>query len=136
MSAGGIEVDAKALRKSLRKADRTLLKEMRQANKDAAEVVARQAKIEVPRRSGRLAKSIGTLATQSRGQVRVGSASVPYAGPVHFGWPSRPNKAKGWRGGPIRPNPFIYTALDKRRGAVLEVYRGRVEQTISKAGLT
>lgn len=129
-----VRVDAKQLRKQLRSLDRSLLKDMRQANKDAAEVVARQAKIEVPRRTGRLAKSIGVLASQTKGQVRVGSASVPYAGPVHFGWPSRPNKAKGWRGGPIRPNPFIYAALDKRRAAVLEVYRGRVQQTVDKIG--
>ena len=124
-----VRVDAKQLRKQLRSLDRSLLKDMKQANKDAAEVVARQAKIEVPRRTGRLGKAIGVLASQTKGQVRVGSASVPYAGPIHFG-----NPRKKGRLGVIRPNPFVYAALDKRRAAVLEVYRGRVQQTVDKIG--
>jgi len=61
------------------------------------------------------------------GVVRMGRKAVPYAGPVHFGWPNRPNAAKGWRGGPIRPNPFLYEAMDKRVGEVMAIYSKYLE---------
>lgn len=72
---------------------------------------------------GSLKGTIRSSGTQRGGYVRAGKKLVPYAGPIHFGWPSRPNPAKGWAGGPIRPNPFIYDALDERRGQVVSQFQ-------------
>jgi hypothetical protein len=50
---------------------------------------------------------------------------VPYAGPIHFGWPARN----------IRPNPFIYQVLDSRRDEVLKLYERRIDEIITKYDL-
>jgi hypothetical protein len=75
-----------------------------------------------PHSAGKLRASIRASGQQRGGFVRAGRKLTPYAGPVHFGWPSRPNPSKGWRGGPIAPNPFLYDALDKRREEVADAF--------------
>lgn len=125
--SGGFKVDGlKELQKEIRKTeDVELKKRLRLANKEAAQVVADQAKVEVPRRSGRLARSIGTQATQTSAFVKAGTAArVPYAGPIHFGWPKRN----------IRPQPFLYEAMDKRIGEVRKAYEknlGKITKDLS-----
>jgi hypothetical protein len=79
--------------------------------RDEGEAVARGARSRAPRRKGALRGSVRSVG----GVVTAGDSGVPYAGPIHFGWASRPNPARGWRGGPISPNPFLYDALDDRR---------------------
>lgn len=125
--SGGFKVDGlKALQKEIRKTeDVEMKKRLRLANKEAAQVVADQAKVEVPRRSGRLARSIGTQASQTSAFVKAGTAArVPYAGPIHFGWPKRN----------IRPQPFLYEAMDKRIGEVRKAYEknlGKITKDLS-----
>ena len=125
--SGGFKVDGlKALQKEIRQTeDVELKKQLRLANKEAAQVVADQAKVEVPRRSGRLARSIGTQASQTSAFVKAGTAArVPYAGPIHFGWPKRN----------IRPQPFLYEAMDKRIGEVRRAYEknlGKITKDLS-----
>ena len=125
--SGGFKVDGlKALQKEIRQTeDVELKKQLRLANKEAAQVVADQAKVEVPRRSGRLARSIGTQASQTSAFVKAGTAArVPYAGPIHFGWPKRN----------IRPQPFLYEAMDKRIGEVRKAYEknlGKITKDLS-----
>jgi hypothetical protein len=99
------------------------LKAIKQANLDAAEMVAEAGKAEAPRRSGRLAASIRPSATAKVGMVRAGTAvRVPYAGPIHFGWFRRH----------IRPNPFLYKALDKRIGEVYAAYTRQIDKAIER----
>ena len=125
--SGGFKVDGlKELQKEIRQTeDVELKKRLRLANKEAAQVVADQAKVEVPRRSGRLARSIGTQASQTSAFVKAGTAArVPYAGPIHFGWPKRN----------IRPQPFLYEAMDKRIGEVRKAYEknlGKITKDLS-----
>jgi len=125
--SGGFKVDGlKALQKEIRQTeDVELKKQLRLANKEAAQVVADQAKVEVPRRSGRLARSIGAQASQTSAFVKAGTAArVPYAGPIHFGWPKRN----------IRPQPFLYEAMDKRIGEVRKAYEknlGKITKDLS-----
>lgn len=71
---------------------------------------------------GQLRSTLRSTGQRRGGFVRAGKKLVPYAGPVHFGWPSRPDAAKGWQGGPIAPNPFMYNALDQRREQVAEAF--------------
>lgn len=86
-------------------------------NRAAAAVVAREAKVLVPKLSGALGSSIRARATKTRGRVSAGGGRlVPYAGPIHFGWPARN----------IAPQPFLYDALDNRRTEVI----GRYDEAI------
>lgn len=103
---------------ALRAVSDDLKGEMKPTHLKAAEIIVEGSKKYVPVRSGRLATSIRAFATQTGGRVRVGSAAVPYAGPVHFGWPARR----------IKPQPFIYDAMDDRRQEVLHTYADRLSK--------
>lgn len=94
--------------------------ELRVMNLHAAEVVKQKADSLVPRRSGQLAKTVRAAGTQKSARVRAGYQRVPYAGPIHFGWPARG----------IRPQPFLYDALDSRRTQVVEVYERGIDRLI------
>lgn len=113
-----------AIRDLARRGDRVKV-EVKKLNLEAARDVAREAQRHVPRQSGRLASSIRAAGQLRQGVVRVGSASVPYAGPIHFGWRRRGHK---WGvpgqvgGGPITANPFLYDAAALRRADVTRRY--------------
>jgi HK97 gp10 family phage protein len=108
--------------KALRSMSKETRDSMKATHKKAAEIVIQGAKRYVPVVSGKLAASIRDGSTQRMGRVRVGSASVPYAGPIHFGWPARQ----------IKPQPFIYDALDDRRAQVAAVYVKRIDELTVK----
>lgn len=103
-------------------------------HQDLAELVMARALTRVPVRSGRLRETIRASGTKTAGRVRAGFKRVPYAGPVHFGWATRPNASRGIRGGPITPNPFLYEALDERRAQVLAAYRKKVNEYANDVG--
>ena len=124
-----IRADVLGLRevqRDLRKLGDDTKTELKDTHKAAAEVVVLGAKRLVPYRTGRLADSIRALATNTSGRVRAGSASVPYAGPIHFGWPARR----------IAPQPFIYDAMDARVDEIRGLYDQRIEELIRKYDLS
>jgi HK97 gp10 family phage protein len=123
---GKIQIDGlKETQKALREMSDDLKYKMKETHREAAEVVVEGSKRYVPFRTGKLAASIRAAATMTSGKVRVGSASVPYAGPIHFGWPARS----------IKPQPFIYDAMDVRRQEVLEIYSARITGLIDEYNL-
>jgi HK97 gp10 family phage protein len=95
------------------------LKEM---NAEAAEKVKQTAAGLVPVRTGQLASTLRASGTQKSARVRAGTKRVPYAAPIHFGWPARN----------ISPQPFLYDALDKRRNEVVDIYEKRLSALIRK----
>ena len=125
MTKPTITVDgARDLRKALRSVDGGTA-DLKEAHAAAAEIVERRAVDLVPRMSGLLSGSIRSSGQAAGGVVRSGRASVPYAGPIHFGWASRN----------IEPNPFLYDALDDRRDEVLDTYGSQVTGLIERHGL-
>ena len=102
------------------------LKDLSATHKDAAELVAADARSRAPFRTGTLIKSIRSKGTRTAGRVLAGSDVVPYAGVIHFGWP-----AHG-----ISPNPFLYDAADDRTNDVIRLYEGRVDAMITKVERT
>lgn len=135
MTTPHVEVaGARELRRQLRAMQRGI-DGLRDLHKDLGELVGDRAAQLVPVQSGRLRGTIRAAGQATGAVVRAGYAVVPYAGPVHFGWPSRPNSARDWRGGPIPPNPFLYDALDDRRGEVFDQYERRVGRMIDDLGL-
>lgn len=111
----------------LSKLDADVKKGIKAVNKEAATIVSDTAKTIVPVRKGLLQRAIRPGGTLKAGVVRAGNnKSVPYAGPVHFGVGPR----AGQRGPHnIKPQPFLYEALDKRRDDVIERY----EKFVGKA---
>lgn len=99
---------------------------LKPANLEAAKVVANKARYFVPIRTGALESTIRALATTKSGKVRVGNSKVEYAGPIHFGWPNRL----------IKPQPFIYDALDDRIGEVISLYNSAIDELSRKYDLS
>jgi hypothetical protein len=100
------------MRRALIKLDDAARQDFKQAGYQAAEIVVDEAKRLVPVRSGRLGKTIRAHKVVSGAKVSAGRTTVPYAGPIHFGWARRN----------IRPNPFLYDAADNRVNDVMNEY--------------
>lgn len=105
-----VEIEgAKELRRILKRIEsKELKKAVSAANKASANVIAEEAKTTVPVVSGSLQKAIRATGSQASGSVKVGSAAVQYAGPIHYGWP----------GHNIEAQPFVTEALNE--GALSE----------------
>jgi hypothetical protein len=122
-------------RAALRAFDDEQKKELKAVHLKAAMLVYNSAAIRVPVRTGKLKSTLRPAATATYAAVRIGGKrSAPYAGPIHFGWPSRPAPQRGWRGGPIQPSPFLYDAFDKRRGEVEDAFFRFMVKAAKKAG--
>lgn len=132
--AAAVEVKGlKEKQQQLKEARKALRDEKKRLNREAAELIAGQARRDVPVRSGRLSRSIKTAGQVNAGVVKAGN-KVVYARAIHFGFAKRPDRARGIRGGPIKPSPFLYGAADLRAEEVLlrwekamETWKGRVE---------
>lgn len=109
----------KPLKRDLRWAkDQALTQAFKAAGGEGAKTVATTAAQIVPvGKTGNLRTSIRSSGTMGGGVVRSGSAKVPYAGPVHFGWPARG----------IEPRPFLYEAADQRAEEVTDLYYRRIQ---------
>lgn len=97
-------------------------KVLKEANRDAAKLVASEAAELAPVRSGRLRRSIRATGAQRGAAVRAGGARVPYAGIVHFGFPRR--------GIPARP--FLYEAAERRRPDVIRAVSVAINRLIDR----
>jgi hypothetical protein len=88
------------------------LADLKDANQRAAGIVQQAAASRAPRRSGKLAASGRASRTAGRATVMFGGARIPYAGPVHWGWPARG----------IEPDPFIPDAAQATESLWLPAY--------------
>ena len=99
-------------------------KELKQTHLQAAKIVEKAARPLVPVRTGKLLASVRSAGTQRFAVVRAGKKSVPYAPPIHWGWAKRR----------IKPNPFLYEALDKRRDEVIKAYEKQIANLARRFG--
>jgi hypothetical protein len=109
------------LRAALRRADLDLT-DLRTAHLQASSTVASAAEGAAPRRTGRLAGTVRPGATKVAALVRAGFASVPYAGPVHWGWP-----AHG-----ITAQPFVAEAAQRTEPVWTGEYLDHVQQILDR----
>jgi hypothetical protein len=87
---------ARQLRRALKDAG-VSVQDLKDAHKAVAEDVARASAPRAPRRTGALAASVRPSGTQAGALVRAGNGrTVPYAAPVHWGWPARNITAQPW----------------------------------------
>ena len=116
---------ARELRKALKTVGDEAKAGLKETNLEVAEIVARAAVTKVPAQSGALRETIRAAGAQTRASVKAGFKKVPYAGVIHFGWPARN----------IAPQPFLYDALDSRRGEVVDAYQSGMADLLRKNGL-
>lgn len=98
------------------------ISELKDASKAAGDIVTAAASALAPRRSGRLASSVRPSKLAAGVRVSVGKASVPYAGPIHWGWPARG----------ITAQPFISNAATQTEPMWTAAYRKDVEAALAK----
>ena len=126
---GGVKIEGLAsVQRQLRKMSEDVdyqAQEFLATNKAIASAVAGDSKRFVPVLSGALAASLREAATKKSARVKAGGGAVKYAGPIHFGWPARR----------IKPQPFIYDAVDLRRDEIRERYEKLVDDLIKKHDL-
>lgn len=84
VEAEGINELQRDLKKAGAEAD-----DFKAAHKEIGDLVASEGRREVPVRSGALRASTRGESTTRTAIVASGNAGVPYAGPIHFGWPTR-----------------------------------------------
>lgn len=112
--------------RDLRQLSKDARDDMKETHRNAGEVVASLARTLAPSRTGQLSKTIRSNPTQRQGRVSIGrGVSVPYAAPIHFGWPARR----------IKPQPFVYDALDNRRDEIFRLYDERIGLLIREHNL-
>lgn len=134
MASPAITVEgADELRRTLRQIrDAGLTKELKAANKSAAQVVVERALPNVPvGKSGRLKRSVRALGSQRDGRVRAGTAKVDYAAAIHWGRKvgnvgSPPGNRKG--GNAITGRPFLWDAAEAARNEVTDTYAAGIER--------
>lgn len=97
------------------------ISELKDAHARAGEIVAGEAAAIAPRRSGALAGTIRAARQVRRAQVVAGRASVPYAAPIHWGWPARN----------IVAQPFLSDAAQSTETRWVDQYRKDVETALS-----
>ena len=114
-------VGARQLRDAMKQAG-VSLDDLKPVNARAAQIVQAAAASRAPRRSGRLAGSLRSSGTRRAGVVRAGGARVPYANPIHWGWPRRH----------IAANTFVVDAAQATEPAWVEVYAHDIEQLLEQ----
>ena len=125
---------AAAVRRAIRRMQGDL-SALGEVHAQVAEIVIRYAKTIAPRKSGALAADMRATKTRNRASVNAGRARVPYAGPVHWGWPTRPkyDEARGLWGGPIPGNPFITEAAQTTETAWIQYYARELQRLATRA---
>jgi hypothetical protein len=115
------------LRRDLRRLEPTTAKEIQRVLKEGAEIVAREAALLAPRRTGALAESYKAYTRGARAGVR---SSLPYAAVHEYGGTIRP------RGTPIliqRSEP-ITRAVERQANAIVDELAAGIEAATSRDG--
>lgn len=99
------------------------LEELKSTNAQVAGVVASAGRSAAPvGPTGRLAGSVRPGATKTMAVARAGFARVPYAGPIHWGWPKRN----------IEAQPFLSDAATSTEPTWQDIYMTFIDRVINR----
>ena len=117
MPVTGIEVEgARALRAQLR-AVGVDLADLKKVHASVASMIVSRSKPGAPVASGALAASVRGSGQAGAAVVRAGRAAVPYANPIHWGWPARHIPARPW----------LWDTVNDESDAVVEQYEDAIQ---------
>jgi len=121
-SSAGIRVEGAArLRRTMRQAGEDL-GDLKAAHTAAGAIAGGRARETAPHRTGRLARNVRWSGSKTSATIRAGGVSVPYAGPIHWGWPRRH----------IGAQPFITQAAQATEPQWAAVYQQAVETILGR----
>lgn len=117
-----VQVDgARELRRTLRAAGDDL-EDLKAANLQAAQIAATAARARAPRLTGQLAGDIRASGTKTAGTIRAGRKKIPYAGPIHWGWPARGIEAR----------PYITEGAQATESIWVPLYQELMDEALAK----
>jgi hypothetical protein len=121
-ASAGLRVEgARNLLRTLKRAG-IEINDLRVAHGAASQVVAEKARVNAPKVTGRLAASVRGSGTKAAALTRAGNASVPYAGPIHWGWPARN----------IQAQPFLADAAEETQQVWLPIYEEALDRVLAQ----
>jgi hypothetical protein len=112
---------AKKLRRTMKAAGENLA-DLKSVHQAAGNVVVGAARPITPRESSALVSSIRASRLAGGIAVKAGSARVPYAGPIHWGWPAHGMQAR----------PFLTEAASASEPTWVALYEQELDKIISR----
>ena len=94
-------------------------------NKELSTSLSQKASALAPRLTGALASSVVGNPSAEKAQIMAGSAAVPYAGVIEYGWPDRN----------IDAQPYLNPAVNDNMGYIVEKYNDSIKKAIQKYDL-
>ena len=94
-------------------------------NKELSTTLAQKASALAPRLTGALASSVVGNPSAEKAQILAGSAAVPYAGVIEYGWPQKNREAQ----------PYLNPAVNDNMGYIIEKYNDSIQKAIQKYDL-
>lgn len=153
----GAEINVTGLRElrtALRRTDRSLLPELRDELKDAANIVSRDVQSSIPKNTGRAAASVRAVSGGNTVYIKAGGARVPYYGWIDFGGRlpdksvSGPNamdggallhpvkRVRGAKRTKLREGRYLYPAIRRNAPKIVDAVGDAVDNAARKAGFT
>jgi hypothetical protein len=109
---------------SLKKLGRDLESNI-ELNKELSANLSQKASAMAPRLTGALASSVVGNPSAEKAQILAGSAAVPYAGVIEYGWPAKNKQAK----------PYLNPAVNNNMGYIIEKYNDSIQKAIKQYNL-
>ena len=94
-------------------------------NKELSTTLSQKASALAPRLTGALASSVVGNPSSEKAQILAGSAAVPYAGVIEYGWPDKN----------IQAQPYLRPAVYNNIGFIVEKYNDSIKSNIKKYDL-
>jgi hypothetical protein len=94
-------------------------------NKELSYELAQKASAMAPRLTGALASTVVGNPSEKKAQILAGSAAVPYAGVIEYGWPEKN----------IQAQPYLRPAVHNNMGYIIAKYEESIKTTIKKYNL-
>jgi phage gpG-like protein len=94
-------------------------------NKELSTTLSQKASALAPRLTGALASSVVGNPSAEKAQIMAGSAAVPYAGVIEYGWPDRN----------IDAQPYLNPAVNDNMGYIIEKYNESIQKAIKQYDL-
>lgn len=122
MARGLVQVEgARELRRTMKQAGEDFT-DLKTLHAGIGAIVANRGADMAPKRSGALAASVRASAAASSSTVRAGFARLRYAGPIHWGWPTRN----------IAPQPFLTDAAQQTEAQWIALYETETDKILSR----
>ena len=94
-------------------------------NKELSTTLSQKASALAPKLTGALASSVVGNPSAEKAQILAGSAAVPYAGVIEYGWPAKNKEAR----------PYLTPAVNNNIGYIIEKYNDSIQKAVQKYNL-